>query len=389
LCARWYLGCDRLPVLFLCQCVGLSTALEHVKHARVPWVAVPQAPPSVDLRAWRPVAAVACGTGIGLAVSPALGLIVTSCYTGSTISAYTLAGPDHRLLGTWGGTAPGPLQFDFDSGSMPSGGLCFTVPSGPSPAAGCSNSGAGAGSGGAVAAPPVTGAPQLLVASSGTRRVVVLDMGGVAIGDKGDGGDRGGGGPVPVGAFGGAGPDEPAPRCVAACAGLVAVSGWTKWEAGDHTVTLYAAGTWARVRVVGVGRGCGALDGQLACPYGLRFSADGARLLVAEYWNERVCCFRVSDGAFAGVVARRGAQALSCPYDVVEVAGALLVADGGNHRVVRVPADGSPATVLGGVKGPEPGQFILPTALSVSADGAQVIVRELLGGRFQVFGVEV
>ncbi len=82
------------------------------------------------------------------------------------------------------------------------------------------------------------------------RRVLVQGMGGV-----GDGGA-----PVPVGAFGGAGP---APHCAAACAGVVAVSGWTDRGAGDHTVTLYAAGTWARVRVVGMGRGCGAGDGQL------------------------------------------------------------------------------------------------------------------------------
>jgi DNA-binding beta-propeller fold protein YncE len=154
-------------------------------------------------------------------------------------------------------------------------------------------------------------------------------------------------------------------------------------------VTLYAAGTWARVRVVGVGRGRGAGDGQLALPYGLRFSADGARLLVADFGNHRVCCFRVSDGGFAGVVASKGAHGLSCPYDVVEVAGGVLVADYGNHRVVRVPADGSPATVLGGVRGSEPGQFSWPAALFVSADGAQVIVREWDGGRFQVFGVGV
>jgi hypothetical protein len=338
--------------------------------------AVPQAPPAVDLRAVRPVAAVACGEGIGLAVCPALGLIVTSNYDDSTISAYALAGPDHRLLGTWGGTAPGPLQFDFVSGGGSSGGLCFTVPAPVAGGGGGSGAGAGAGAGcgAAVAASP---SPQLLVASSGTRRVVVLDMGGVGSGR---------GAPVPAGAFGGSGPDDPAPRCVAACAGLVAVSGWTDGS-GDHTVTLYAAGTWARVRVVGVGRGRGAGDGQLLRPRGLRFSADGARLLVADTGNDRVCSFRVSDGGFAGVVASEGAHGLSWPYDVVEVAGGVLVAAGGNQRVVRVPADGSPATVLEGVRGSEPGQF--PTALFVSADGAQVIVREGDGRRFQVFGVGV
>jgi hypothetical protein len=143
------------------------------------------------------------------------------------------------------------------------------------------------------------------------------------------------------------------------------------------------------VRVVGVGRGTGAGDGQLDRPRGLRFSADGARLLVADYLNDRVCCFRVSDGGFAGVVASKGSHGLSRPHDVVEVAGGVLVADYLNHRVVRVPADGSPATVLGGVQGSKPGRFHCPTALYVSADGAQVIVRESWGHRFQVFGVGV
>jgi hypothetical protein len=330
---------------------------------------VPQAPPAVDLRALRPVAAVACGEGNGLAVCPALGLIVTSRYRpNSTISAYALAGPDHRLLGTWGG------QFDFYSGSGYSGGVCFTV---PAPGAGGSGGGGGAGAGGGAAAPY----PQLLVASHGTRRVVVLDMVGVGGSGGGGVGGRGGGDPMSAGAFGGASPDEPAPRCVAACAGLVAVSGWTKGDAGDHTVTLYAAGTWARVRVVGVGRGCGAGDGQLDRPFGLRFSADGARLLVADRTNHRVCCFRVFDGGF------KGAHGLSGPSDVVEVAGGVLVADAWNDRVVLVAADGSPATVLGSGRGSKPGQFTSPTALFVSADGAQVIVREADGGRFQVFGV--
>jgi hypothetical protein len=342
--------------------------------------AVLQAPPAVDLRAVRPVAAVACGEGVGLAVCPALGLIVASTHRpDSTISAYALAGPDHRLLGTWGGEAPGPLQFDFYSGDGASGGLCFTVPA-PAAGGGGGGGGAGAGAGGGAAAAAAP-SPQLLVASHGTRRVVVLDMGGV----------DGGGAPVPAGAFGGAGPDDPAPRCVAACAGLVAVSGWTEGNAGDHTVTLYATGTWARVRVVGVGRGTGAGDGQLGNPYGLRFSVDGMRLLVADWANHRVCCFRVSDGGFAGVVASKGAHGLSWPFDVVEVAGGVLVADYLNHRVVRVrvPADGSPTTVLGGVQGSEPGQFNCPSALFVSADGAQVIVREAFGERLQVFGVGV
>ncbi len=310
----------------------------------------------------------------------ALGLIVTSNYEDSTISAHALMGPDHRLLGTWGGTGPGPLQFDFGGRhSGASGGLCFTIPV-PAAWGGGGLGMAGAGAGGAAAA-TISAVPQLLVASHGTQRVVVLDMGGVC---------GGGGAPEPAGAFGGACPDDPAapaPRSVAACVGLVAVSGWTRYAGGDHAVTLYTAGTWARVRVVGLGIGRGAGDGQLDRPYGLRFSADGARLLVADYGNHRVCCFRVSDGAFAGVVTSKCAHGLSGPRDVVVVAGGVLVADYFNHRVVRVPMDGSPTIALGGVEGSELGQLSQPAALFVSTDGAQIIVREAGGGRLQVFMV--
>jgi hypothetical protein len=325
-------------------------------------VNVPQALPAVDLRT-APRRTVKCGVGIGLAVCSALDLIVTSTYHhDSAISAYALAGPDHRLLGTWvGGEAPGPLLFDFYSGDCESGGLCFTV---PAPAVGGGGGGMGAGAGGGAAAP----SPLLLVASHGTRCVVVLDMSGVGSGD---------GAPVPAGAFGGA--DDPAPRCVAACAGMVAVSGWTENNPGDHTVTLHAAGTWERVWVVGAGRGSGPGDGQLDHPCGLRFSTDGARLLVADTFNHRVCCFRVSDGGFVSVVASEGTHGLDYPRDVVEVAGGVLVADWGKRRVVRVSADGSPATS-------ELWQFGDPTTLFVSADGAQVIVRDWNTSRFHVFG---
>ncbi len=73
------------------------------------------------------------------------------------------------------------------------------------------------------------------------------------------------------------------------------------------------------------------------------------RLLVADTFNQRVCCFRVSDGSFAGVGASSGAHGLSDARDVVKVVGGVgrvVVADYLGHRVVRVPA-GSPTTVLG------------------------------------------
>jgi hypothetical protein len=308
-----------------------------------------QSAPVVVLGSLQPVTAVACGKGMGLAASPALGLLVTSNLTDDTISAFELRPPEYRRLGTWGGRGFGPLQFMF-SGDSISGGLCFTVPAD------------------AASAPPL-----LLVASHGSDCVAVLDVRGVAAG----------GAPVPAGTFGAG--NAAAPRCVTAVAALVAVSGWTKGSAGDHTVTLYTPLTWARVRVLCAGRGFGPRDGQLHVPYGLCFTPDGARLLVTDVLNGRVCAFAVADGAFLGTVANRAAHGLASPFAVVVVAGGVLVADDGRQRLVHLPADGSPASELGGVRGAELGEFTQPSALYLSPDGAQLIVREQGGRRFQVF----
>ncbi len=356
---------------------------------------IAQTAPMIDIHSMRPVAAVNCGGGIGLAVCPSLRLIVTSNRTDHSISAFELSAPLFQLLGTWG-SRDGPLQFGFSSEIDPkkhhlSGGMCFVSVEGAAVSGGGggggggggSSSGGGSGRGGAVPAPRHW--PRLLVASHGTDDVAVLDMSRVSpVSRAASESDVA---PVLVGRFGQR--SGAAPRCVAACtqAALVAVSGWAFFGEGDHTVTLYTAGSWAKLRVVGVGRGCGLKDGQLCAPLGLCFSRDGSRLFVADFANDRVCGFRVTDGAFAGVVATSADHGLLFPFDTVEVLGGVLVADTSNHRLVRVSADGSPTTVLGGV-GCEPGQFKRPAAVRVlpSPDGpAWLIVRELEGGRFQVF----
>jgi hypothetical protein len=82
----------------------------------------------VDLATSRHVTTVECGEGVGLAVSPALRLIMTS-NADDTISAYELpvAPPGFTCLGTWGSTGPGLLQFNFGGGVGQSGWMCFTV----------------------------------------------------------------------------------------------------------------------------------------------------------------------------------------------------------------------------------------------------------------------
>ena len=79
---------------------------------------------------------------------------------------------------------------------------------------------------------------------------------------------------------------------------------------------------WTAVRVVAGGiRRPGRADGRLCCPRGLRFTADGTGLAVADWMNNRVSLFRVEDGSFV----RQVATEVSYPIDVEECEGGWLV----------------------------------------------------------------
>ena len=121
---------------------------------------------------------------------------------------------------------------------------------------------------------------------------------------------------------------------------LVAVSAWRRGDSGDHVVHVYAGSGsgWEAVRVIGGGfGGPGAADGQLNWPFGLRFSADGSAVCVADRWNGRVSVFRVGDGGFV----RHIATGLSRPCDVEEVEGGWLVACGHPWHTVKFVGGGS------------------------------------------------
>jgi hypothetical protein len=76
------------------------------------------------------------------------------------------------------------------------------------------------------------------------------------------------------------------------------------------------------VRVIGAGvGGPGSRDGQLKRPFGLRFSADGAAICVADWGNGRTSLFCVVDGGFK----RHVAVGLRGPRDVEVVEGGWLV----------------------------------------------------------------
>ena len=292
--------------------------------------------------------AAACGQGFGIAVCPALGLLATSNWRDSTLSVFRLPtavkpftpeepgaspvdplpvspaerAPDGRtialvcMLGGSGspsptasdGSTPAHMHFNF-SGSFPSGYLAFTT-----------------------STPPL-----LLVTDAGHGAVHAINV--VT--------QRPAGFVAPPGCIAG-------PRGVAAHGPLVAVTGWRRASRGDHAVHVFQSGagsdthhddtspTWTLIHIIGDDFGApGDGDGQLSCPYGVRFTAEGTGLAVADCDNGRVSLFRVSDGAFV----RHVVHGVRDVHDVEEVGGAWVAAGFGSGTVVFL-GEADPARVL-------------------------------------------
>jgi hypothetical protein len=166
------------------------------------------------------------------------------------------------------------------------------------------------------------------------------------------------------------------PRGVAARGSLVAVSAWKEYDSGDHLVCVFegSGARWSVVHVVGGGfGGPGSEDWQLHCPYGLRFTGDGAELAVAEWGNRRVSVFRVEDGFFM----RHAATGLDGPYDVEECEGGWLVACHYSHTIEFVggDVDGGVGRASLGKGGSGDGQFSCPSALAL-VPGLGLVVRD-------------
>jgi hypothetical protein len=89
-------------------------------------------------------------------------------------------------------------------------------------------------------------------------------------------------------------------------------------SSGDHRVSLFSAGDGSLVARVGGERG--AAPGLLSCPYGVRLTADGAHVAVADFYNDRVSLFSLRDGAFVRHVATE-AQGVTLPRDMVRCRG--------------------------------------------------------------------
>jgi hypothetical protein len=283
--------------------------------------------------------------GFGLAVCPTLGLAVTSGVD-NTLWVYTvpscvkveasMKGLNH-VYALGGPGSPAPMRFRFVAGrgaKDTSGWMAFS-------------------------SPPTS--HRLLVTDAGLDAVHVIDVvGKLHVGYV-----------AAPGAVAG-------PRGVAARGSLVAVSAWKEVGAGDHVVRLFeeAPGPgcrWRALRVLAGGfGGPGSADGQLECPFGLRFTADGAGVAVVDRGNKRVTLLRVEDGAFV----RHVATGLARPFDVEECRGGWLVASDGARTVTMVGHGGDGC----GEHGPDPVPAVLcrvsghPSALAL-LPGLGLVVR--------------
>jgi hypothetical protein len=320
-----------------------------------------------------------CDHGYGLAVSPSLGVMVTSGSTtlfvwgpppddvtrawasagaGAGVSDASVGGGgggggELSLVCTLGGAGSvAPMQFQFVSDGHSSAGCLAFIPPTTATTIGISSDSAH---------------PLLLVADAGHDAVHVVD-----VVDRTHAGYLASPGSIA------------GPRGVAASGAspLVAVSAWKMGFSGDHVVVVYrgSGAVWEAVRVIGGGfGGPGSRDGQLWTPYGLRFSGDGSGICVADSRNNRASLFRLADGGFV----RHIATGLVGAVDVEEVEGGWLVASDGFSHTVEFVSNG-----VGGVGG-RPARLYLdsghPTALAV-VPGLGLVVRTAGGrGGLQVF----
>jgi len=282
-------------------------------------------------------------------VCPALGILVTSDNYDDTLNVYALpndggvgAVDGMLLMYTLGGPdSPPPMQFNFGNGDgNQSGWVAFAC--GPE--------------------------HHLLLTDAGKDAVHVIDVVARAH----------------VGYVGGGLGCIPGPRGVAAKAAMVAVSSWREDHLGDHTVWLFegAGSAWTLVRKLG----SGPVDcvGMFHMPLGLRFTADGTGLAVADYWNDRVSLFSVPGGAFVRYLATN----INWPVDIeedIEKSDRWFVACWGSDNVEYV-ADGEAydRDFRGLTDFTDATSLILPSAVAL-VPGLGLVVRERRNDCVQVF----
>jgi hypothetical protein len=307
-----------------------------------------------------------CGHGVGMAVCPTLGLLVTSNDRDNTLSVFALpsggigggvqvhAGAGLEHVCTLGGaSSAAPMQFKFLStrpGHGYSGWMAFTGPA---------------------------TSRLLLVTDAGHDAVHIIDVAGqVHVGHVASPG-------IIVG-----------PRGVAARGCLVAISAWRNGGSGEHVVRVFEGSeiSWTQVRVVAGGFGTpGSADGQLQCPNGLQFTGDGTGLAVVDFVNDRVSLFRVEDGSFV----RHVATGLKYPWDVEECEGGWLVACSSTGTIEFASTcvgSTTPGGVghtgragVGGIGNHPNKMFSIPSALALVPSQCLVVREAGNGGQLQFF----
>jgi hypothetical protein len=273
-----------------------------------------------------------CGFGNGLAVCPELGLLVTSDSDLPGLSVFTFS----RCGGGMGALVPkyrlGGPDIKFGGGPRGTSGYLAFV-----------------GAGGL-----------LLVTDVGQDSVHVFDV----VGGRHAG-------------YVGGRWSITAPRGVAVKGGKVVVSCWRERSITGGTLRLFEG---AGVDWVPLWTMTEALNGGMRCPYGLRFTADGSRVLVADPGAGCVKVFRVSDGSFVQDLLNTG---LEEPWDVEECEDGWIVAHAYGCPRVEFLGVGGDRVILG-ERGSSGGLFFeRPTSLAL-VPGLGLVVREGFGSRVQL-----
>lgn len=149
-------------------------------------------------------------------------------------------------------------------------------------------------------------------------------------------------------------------------------------SAAAEAVQLFSIATGDLIRSFGE---FGSAEGHLEDCFGIRFTLDGTRILIADSTSKRLSLFTLT-GEFVRSI---GVGVFNDPTDVTFTRGGeILVADADNrNRICVFSSDGSTLLRSFGCRGDAPGQFKRPNALEMRGDKLFVLDQD--SARVQVF----